>query len=159
MWDRLGLAFKLGWRTLTKPEFAERAASLLNSEPEGPDLRVLTLLQRDGRLIDFVLEDIDPYTDAQIGAEVRKIHKGCRKVLTDYLEIEPIFTEEESTTVTVPAGFDPNAIRLVGQVSGSPPFKGTLCHKGWRVKTVKLPTSAGPAAAANVLAPAEVELR
>jgi|YNPBryunderm2012_1023409.scaffolds.fasta_scaffold19969_2 hypothetical protein len=159
MWKRLALALKFGWRILTQPEFADRAAPLLHAEPEGPDLRILTLLQRDGRLVDFVLEEIDSYSDAQIGAEVRKIHQGCRKVLTDYLEIEPIFTQDESTTVTVPAGFDPNAIRLVGQVSGNPPFKGTLCHKGWRVKTVKFPTSAGLAASANILAPAEVELR
>src|SRR5262245_47245813 len=88
--NRLWLALKAFWRILTEPEFAARVEPLFSLAPTGPDLRILAVLQRDGRLIDFLQEDIDSYTDAQIGAAVRDIHRGCRKSLGDYLTIEPI---------------------------------------------------------------------
>jgi hypothetical protein len=42
---------------------------------------MLGILQREGRLIDFLEEDVASFTDAQIGAAVRDIHKGCKKAL------------------------------------------------------------------------------
>src|SRR5262245_48893552 len=77
--NRLVLALRTFWRTLTDAEFAGRVEPLFAKTPAGPDLRVLAVLQRDGRLIDFLEEDIDAYPDAQIGAAVRDIHRGCRK--------------------------------------------------------------------------------
>ena len=120
-------------------------------------IQLLAILQRDGRLVDFLLEPIDGYSDAQIGAAVRDIHKGCRKTLEEYLRIEPVRAEHEESAIEVPAGFDPSAIRLVGNVAGQPPFRGTLRHRGWRTREVKLPampTAADP----SVIAPAEVEI-
>jgi hypothetical protein len=48
-------------------------------------------------------------------------------------------------------------VRLTGNVTGQPPFTGTLQHHGWRVKEIRL---APPAAGQDefVLTPAEVEL-
>jgi hypothetical protein len=62
---------------------------------------------------------------------------------------------QEESPVTVEANFDAHAIRLTGNVKGSPPFKGTLKHHGWRAKPVK---PFGAPADASVVAPAEVEL-
>ena len=97
--------FVLGWIALWKswfePEFAGRVEGLLARTPTGPDLRVLAVLQRDGRLVDFLQEDIDPYTDAQIGAAVRDIHRGCRKALRDYLTVSPILPGLEESEVTI----------------------------------------------------------
>jgi hypothetical protein len=120
-------------------------------------VQILALLQRDGRLIDFLAEDIAPYPDAQLGAAVRAIHESCRKVLDDYVKMEPIIASDEDKSVTVQAGFDPAAIRLIGTVTGEPPLRGLLRHRGWRVKEIHLPTL--PAQDARlVVAPAEVEI-
>ena len=157
-WNRFVLSLKSFWRVLTDPEFASRVEPLFSRAPTGPDLRVLAVLQRDGRLVDFLQEDIDAYTDAQIGAAVRDIHRTCRKSLQDYLTIEPIIDAPEEGRVTVPRDFDPAAIRLVGNVNGSPPFQGVLKHHGWRVKSVQLPTLPATRDETAVLSPAEVEI-
>jgi hypothetical protein len=120
-------------------------------------LRLLGLLQQEGRFVDFLREDIGTYDDAQVGAAVRSIHSGCRKALAERLELERIFDAEEGTTVTVDKGFDASAIRLSGNVTGEPPFRGTLQHGGWRVTKVSLPHAPSGADPA-IIAPAEVEI-
>jgi hypothetical protein len=120
-------------------------------------VQMLALLQRDGRLIDFLAENISAYPDAQLGAAVRTIHETCRQVLDHYVKLEPILNSEEDQPVTVQVGFDPAAIKLLGNVAGEPPVRGVLRHKGWRVKEVNLPPL--PQGAGRlVVAPAEVEL-
>jgi hypothetical protein len=155
---RLWLALQAFWRTLVDPEFALRVEGLFVRAPTGPDLRVLAVLQRDGRLVDFLEEDIDAYTDEQIGAAVRDIHRSCRKSLRDYLTIEPILNAAEEEQVTVAPGFDPAEVRLIGNVDGLPPFRGVLKHHGWRVKDVRLPLLPATRDDVSVLAPAEVEI-
>jgi hypothetical protein len=122
-----------------------------------PALRLLALLQQEGRLIDFLKEDIDAYSDAQVGAAVRSIHAGCRKALTERIDLERIFSAEDGSEVVVEAGFDPARIRLTGNVTGNPPFRGTLQHAGWRAARVSLPQSPGETDA-TIIAPAEVEV-
>ena len=119
-------------------------------------LRLLGLLQQEGRLIDFLEEDIEPYSDEQVGAAVRAIHGGCRKALHQRMQIERIYAEEDGAAVEVAGGFDAGAVRLTGNVRGAPPFRGVLQHGGWRASNVILPKSAGIDPA--VLAPAEVEV-
>jgi hypothetical protein len=125
-------------------------------QPEHAALRLLAALQEEGRLVDFFTEDITPYSDEQIGAATRGIHASCRKALRSAITVEPVMPGEEGTTVTVPAGFDPAAIRLVGEVVGTPPFTGVLRHAGWRATAVNLPTRSGQDP--QVIAPAEVEI-
>jgi hypothetical protein len=127
------------------------------SEEFARAVQMLSLLQRDGRLIDFLAEDISAYPDAQIGAAVRTIHDTCQQVLDHYLKLEPILDSAEDEPVTVPAGFDPAAIKLIGSVAGGPPVRGVLRHKGWRVNEVNLPPLP-EGAGRMVVAPAEVEL-
>ncbi len=128
-------------------------------DPETYDraVQMLALLQRDGRLVDFLMENISSYPDVQLGAAVRNIHETCRQVLDNYVKLEPILNAEEDQPVTVPAGFDSAAIKLIGNVSGTPPLRGLLRHKGWHVKEVNLP-GLPLGTGRMVIAPAEVEL-
>jgi hypothetical protein len=120
-------------------------------------LAFLALLQREGRLVDFLREPLDGFSDADIGAAARDVHRGCRKVLDQHLTFEAVMPGAEEDKVTVPKGFDPAEIRLIGEAKGEPPFKGTLRHHGWRVMDTKLP-SLTEGIDRNVIAPAEVEL-
>jgi hypothetical protein len=135
---------------------ARKSASAAEQHAEGA-LAFLALLQREGRLVDFLQESLDGYDDGDIGASVRDIHRGLRKVLGDYFNIEPVMPGQEDDTVSVPRGFDPGEVRLVGDVSGEPPFKGVLRHHGWRVVEVNLP-ALSEGVDRHVLAPAEVEI-
>jgi hypothetical protein len=163
--QRIRLAVRTELRVLRDAEFAAKIEALLAAKqapaapakPSGAPLRFLTLLQREGRLLDFLLEDIQAYQDAQIGAAVRDIHRQCQAVLKEHLVLQPVLPQTEGDSVEVPAGFDPAAIRLTGNVTGQPPFRGTLRHHGWRASELKL---AIPAASVDefVLMPAEVEL-
>jgi Domain of unknown function (DUF2760) len=139
--------------SVSHPKEMERPAS----EAFDRAVQMLALLQRDGRLIDFLAENISPYSDAQLGAAVRTIHGACRKVLEHYVKLEPILNSEEDQPVTVEGGFDPAAIKLLGNVTGEPPIRGVLRHRGWHVKEVNLPPLP-QGSGRMVIAPAEVEL-
>jgi hypothetical protein len=120
-------------------------------------VQLLALLQRDGRLVDFLREDIMPYSDAQVGAAVRDIHARCRQVLERYLAVEPILADEEGQTTVISTPVDPAVIKLVGAVGTQVTYRGTVRHRGWRAGRVELP----PLAAADarlIVAPAEVEV-
>jgi hypothetical protein len=121
-------------------------------------VQMLAILQREGRLVDFLKEDLHPYSDDQIGAAVRSIHQGCQAALLEHVDLRPIFEDVEGTEVTVPHDFDPKAIRLTGNVSGDPPFKGTLRHHGWRVLRLDLPQVTTSRQKDWILSPAEVEI-
>ena len=120
-------------------------------------LALLALLQREGRLVDFLQEEIESYDDADIGAAVRDIHRGCQKVLKDHLTLEAVMPGDEEDSVTVPEGFDPGEVKLIGAVAGEPPFKGVLRHHGWRVTDATLPSLTSDVDR-SILAPAQVEV-
>ena len=120
-------------------------------------LQLLGLLQREARFVDFIQEEVAPYTDAEIGAAARVVHEGCRKVLREHFAIQPVRSEAEGSRVTLPAGFDAAAVRLTGNVVGQAPFTGQLSHRGWQVTEVRLPQLTDTQAA-KVIAQAEVEL-
>ena len=142
----------------TRPQTTPAAPKVkLSTESLDRAVQVLALLQRDGRLVDFLEEDVSSYPDGQLGAAVRSIHSSCRQVLDRYIKLEPILSSEEDQPVTVPAGFDPDAIRLVGNVTGEPPIRGLLRHRGWRVTEVTLP-SLPRGSGKEIVAPAEVEI-
>ncbi len=119
-------------------------------------VQMLALLQRDGRLIDFLEEDVAPYPDEQLGAAVRNIHESCRQVLQKYVKLEPIVSAAEEQPFTVPSGFDAASIKLIGNVVGEPPIRGVVRHRGWRVAEISLPSLPDPGR--TVVAPAEIEV-
>jgi hypothetical protein len=136
---------------------ARATAASVDGDPSTDGaLRLLSLLQQEGRLIDFLEEDIEPYNDAQVGAAVRAIHAGCRSALHQRMRIERIYQQEDGAPIEVEPGFDAAALRLTGNVHGAPPFRGVLQHGGWRASEVALPAGSGVDPA--VLAPAEVEV-
>ena len=120
-------------------------------------LQLLGLLQREARFVDFIQEDVAPYSDAEIGAAARVVHGGCRKLLVEHFTLAPVRAEAEGSRVTLAAGFDAAAVRLTGNVVGQAPFTGTLSHRGWQVTQVRLPQLTD-ARAATIIAQAEVEL-
>ena len=139
------------------PAVAEPSKPLLRDTTPDSALQLLALLQREGRFVDFLEENVGAYSDAEIGGAARVVHEGCRKVIRDYLQIEPVRTEAEGARLTLAAGFDAAAVWLTGNVVGQPPFTGALMHRGWRVTEIKLPKLA-EGHDVRVLAPAEVEL-
>ncbi len=160
---RIGLAFRAWLTALRDPAIAPKLRALLtpstneSGKPSGEPVRMLALLQREGRLIDFLMEDIRGATPEQIVAAVRDIHPQCQATLKKHAVLAPVLPQQEGDSVEVPIGFDPSAIRLVGNVTGEPPFKGTLQHSGWRVKELRLPPM--PEGQDQlVMMPAEVEL-
>ena len=126
-------------------------------KPEEAALRLLGLLQQEGRFVDFLEEDLGDYSDEQVGAAVRAIHDGCRTALRERLGLAPILAGAEGGSVTVERGFDPAAVRVTGNVRGEPPYHGVLRHPGWRSTSFSLPAATGDHDA-SILAPAEVEV-
>jgi hypothetical protein len=134
------------------------ATVTVTETPTAPDaLQLLALLQREGRLIDFLEQDIGSFSDGDVASAARVVHDGCRKALHARAELAPIRNDEEGAKVTLPVGFSAAENRLVGNVRGEPPYEGTLRHKGWRVSNLSLPTAVA-GHDASVVAPAEIEL-
>jgi hypothetical protein len=160
---RFGVGVRSFTRSLRDPAFVKTVEPLLTSssvkesKPSGEALRILALLQREGRLVDFLMEDIHGASPDQIMAAVRDIHPQCQTTLKKHVELSPVLPQQEGEAVEIPTGFDPSAIRLVGNVSGQPPFRGTLQHSGWRVNQIKLPPLP-EGQDSLVLMPAEVEI-
>jgi hypothetical protein len=177
---RIPLAFGAFFRTFSSGDFAtqidrftrskEQAPAIdeheeavqplpptLKESPPDAALQLLSLLQRDARLIDFAMENITAYSDAEIGAAARVVHEGCRKVLNEHFTISPIRDEHEGSSVMLHEGFDAAAIRLTGNVVGTAPFRGSLTHRGWRATDTRLPKLT-ESHDVSVISPAEVEL-
>lgn len=175
---RLSYAFRCFLSVLSKGEIPAEIAPEIIRAPEYPApaaeepearievraaaaddraVQILALLQRDGRLVDFFSEDLAPYQDAQIGAAVRDVHESCRRVIDHYFQLEPVIASDEGEMVTVEPGFDPAAIKLIGNVAGQPPLRGQLRHRGWRVARINMPPLPD-GSGREIIAPAEVEI-
>jgi hypothetical protein len=120
-------------------------------------LVLLGLLQREGRLVDFLEQDVASFADAEVGAAARVVHEGCRRALHAHAKIAPVREEEENSAVELAQGFRAAEIKLTGDVRGAAPYRGTLRHRGWRVTEIDLPKPLGDHDA-KIIAPAEVEL-
>ena len=98
-------------------------------------LRFLALLQRDGRLLDFLLEDVRRRDRRRAWSGRGEIHRQCQKAFAPARGLEPVLAEDEASVVDIPSGFDPSAIRLTGNVTGTLPFQGMLIHRGCASRT------------------------
>ena len=166
VWTRLKLALAAFFTILFKGRLPEALQAPPPSQPATASpagdtsdraIQMLALLQRDGRLIDFLMEDLTSYSDAQFGAGVRELHTACRGVFTRYVTLEPILAGKEGEQTRVSEDIDPAVVHLVGNVRGHPPFPGTLLHRGWQATKIELPPL-GPAAGRRIVAQAEVEV-
>jgi hypothetical protein len=118
-------------------------------------LQLLGILQRDSRLVDFLMEDIDAYSDEQVGAAAREMHGQCRETLGRYVRLDAVIDGVEGTFAKAPSA-DPGVVRFVGNVPAKPPAGGTLRHKGWRAVKTDLPPLGAQDPA--IIAPAEIEI-
>lgn len=121
-------------------------------------LHSLSVLQREGRLLDFFDEDLSLYEDEQIGAAVRSIQEDCKKAVKKYIDPKPVIDAEEGESVTIESGFDIDAIKLVGNVAGEPPFEGVLKHRGWKAGKKDVPRLSD-IQDSGIMIPAEVEIQ
>src|SRR5262249_23557231 len=87
-WDRV----KMAWRILISAQFGREVDDALKHLAEAREVKALppermhasalTLLaafQREGRLVDFLQQEIAGFSDEEIGAAARVVHGGCRK--------------------------------------------------------------------------------
>ena len=168
--------FSLAWKILTSPDLAQRVAGFLQQpaassvsapasvpdpEPE-PEPKVsgrseaITLLadlQREARLIDFLKEPIDAYTDAQIGAAVRTVHRDCGSVLERQFAIRPVVDQPEGSAVSSDQ-LSAAKLRITGAGGNL-----VLMHHGWQATRCDPPRWNGAAEDSLVLNPAEAEAR
>ena len=132
----------------------------ITNQADAEVVSFLATMQERGRLIDFLMEDITPHGDAQVGAAARVVHGGCRAALAEHFGIRPVRDEREGARIDVPAGFAADEYRLIGKISGEAPFSGTLIHRGWKTEWVKLPRALKlEHDRLPTIAPAEVELK
>ena len=161
------IVMALSLLTETRKNFVDRSAPVAAQPPPSAanqaDAEIVAfvgLLQEKGRLVDFLMEDVAPYDDKQVGAAARVVHQGCREVLHEHFKVTPISEAEEGSRITIPAGYEADEYRLMGRIGGEPPFTGTLLHKGWKTESVKLPRilKASEKRLPSI-APAQVELK
>ena len=172
MGQNIGLLdrIKMAWRVLLHAAYArdlleglkelqeKRARTAMPPErAHASALMLLAGLQREGRFIDFVCQEVAGFSDEDIGAAARVVHAGCRKIIDQFFRFRPASDGSEGAPITIPAGFDAQRIRLTGNVTGNPPFHGTLKHHGWIITKIEMPEMSD-ALDPRVAAPAEVEL-
>lgn len=179
--SRLWLSWVCAFRVLFDGQFAARVARQRESEARAEELpaaaaprrdvpevaapseasattgalQLLSLLQREGRFVDFVQQDVAGFGDADIGAAARVVHEGCRRALRAHARVVSVRTESEGSSLVLDKP-SPD-VKLVGNVSGAAPFRGVLRHRGWRVEELTLPTLLG-AHDPKLVAAAELEL-
>jgi hypothetical protein len=176
---RIYLAIRIFFLTLFKAAIAQQVDKLLGGAQATPSpappkpiqppavkpvvrseaITLLATLQREARFVDFIQESLAGYSDAQIGAVARDVHRDSAAVIDRLFALKPAASQEEDAQVDVPAGFDAGRFRLTGNVSGEPPFSGRLVHPGWEAAKCELPTWTGSKESARVVAPAEVEIK
>jgi hypothetical protein len=146
-------------RAAAEPARPMQAAAKAN-QADAEVVSFLATLQEKGRLVDFLMDDINAFSDAQVGAAARVVHAGCKAVLNEHFRIRPVREGAEQSKVEVPADYPPDEYRLLGKISGQAPFFGVLVHHGWKTDFVKLPILLrGADDRLPAIAPAEVELK
>ncbi len=171
-----GARLRLAFAVLGDPLLAQRVLELqtpaapaalpekptVAPAPEGPGyddgaLGLLALLQREGRLVDFLMDEVAAASDADVAAAARVVHEGCRAALKRHVPLVPLWDKDEGAQSEVPADYDPSAVKLTGAVSGKGPWKGTVRHRGWRAEKTSLPQPT-KGHDATAIAPAEIEI-
>lgn len=179
---RIGLAFRAFFRILFDPQSERPARALLAgpipvetaAQPVDPPavavpqqakqparseaITLLAALQREARLVDFLQEPLDGYSDPQIGAAVREVHRQSAAVLQRIFDLRPLVEQDEGSDIDVPAEFDTERFRLTGNVAGQGAQRGRLAHPGWQATRCELPAWSGSDRGAHVVAPAEVDI-
>jgi hypothetical protein len=146
---------------VSKPEtrLESREVSPAKAPVRSEAITLLAALQREARFVDFIKEPLAGFSDAQIGAVARDIHRDCGAVVERMFHLVSVVDQPEGAEVEIPAGFDSGRFQLAGNIVGEPPFRGRLAHHGWEAAKCEVPAWSGKDTSARVVAPAEVELR
>lgn len=159
------LAFKAFFKALKDPKAAKAFVDGIEEQKPKAEaardinhLRLLAQLQNNGRLIDFLQEDIAQFDDSQVGAAAREVHRACSECLEELVAPRPVLEDREGAEIRLPKGYDAAKIKVVGKVVGEPPYVGTLVHRGWQARKQNLPKS-NNSDGGEVIYPAEVEIR
>jgi DNA topoisomerase VI subunit B len=155
------IAAALEQRELPAP-VEEKPKPVVRPKPAAVRSEAVTLLatlQREARFVDFLQEPLAGYSDAQVGAVARDVHRDCGAVIQRLFGVKPVVNDPEGAEIELPAGFDSGRFRLVGNVAGEPPFRGRLVHHGWEASKCEVPAWTGSEEATRVVAPSEIELK
>ena len=139
-------------------QFEESEEIAIKDEKNIDGVFLLSLLQKQGRLVDFLQQDITAFSNAEVGEAARVVHEGCARILGDYFTMEVICAEEEGAVVNVGADYNLSEITLTGNLRGSAPYRGELLHHGWKISDQHPPEQLDPRAR-FIVQPAEIEVR
>jgi hypothetical protein len=131
-------------KPVTKPKGADRNGALT----------LLSMLQRESRLLDLIFESLEQYSDTQIGAAARDVLRDSRKSLERSFGLKPLVDLAEGDRIELPEQASPIRWRLIGSSSVK---AGTLSHRGWQATRVEVPQWSGNSDDALVIAAAEIE--
>jgi hypothetical protein len=156
--EDIAQAFGYSRPPIAKPSAAAAPSPAAAPKPQASAadgaVQILGILQRESRLIDFLMEDITPYSDEQIGAAVRDVQTQAKQALDRYMKLAPVIDAVEETPVQT-AGLEGASYKLIGNVpANGKASSGLLRHKGWKAEKTDLP-AAKPSA---IVAPAELEV-
>ncbi len=172
------IALKVFFKILFDKEAAERVIKDVNTIKEKDTVRsydpiipvskkeiekkndaviLLSTLQREARFIDFIKEPLDNFSDAQIGAAARSVHRDCGKTIERFFNIKPLLNFPEGNTIDLPQPVDPEYFSLSGNVSSNA-VNGKLQHTGWQITKCELPKWNGAEKNISIISPAEVEI-
>jgi hypothetical protein len=119
-------------------------------------LTLLSMLQREARLVDLIQEPLDQYSDSQVGAAARPCLIQCRTTLERAFDLKPIVSEQEGAIVTVPDSASPLSYQWLGSgQNGS--VGGRLVHPGWQAKRCEVARWTGKPEDSLVIFPAQLE--
>jgi hypothetical protein len=169
--NRIVLAFRAFFALLFGGTLPEDIVAHLGLAPKAPPpppppppvtyedgaMQLLGILQREGRILDFFMEDLSPYSDEQIGAAARDVHSKSNEILSRHFAPQPVLDAVEGSAVIAPAG-DASLVKFIGNVPASGRAKGgVLRHRGWRASRASLPKLTAKTDL-TVIAPAEIEV-
>ena len=157
--ERLESALSDSGTEQPKLEAPKPAEKPKKDEPKRSEaVTLLATLQREARLVDLMMESLDGFSDAQVGAAARDVLRDSKQVLERCFQIEPLVDQEEESDLEVKDGYDVHSYRLTGNVGEALPAKGKLMHHGWKAQKVEVPKWQGSNSSLLVVAPAEVEM-
>jgi hypothetical protein len=117
-------------------------------------LTLLAVMQKESRILDLIFDDLDGYSDEQIGGASRQVLRDLRDCLDSHVKIESLVDKQEGDVVQIPDTASPIRWKVIGDASAQ---SGTLTHAGYVAKKVTLPEWTGTEENASIIAPAEVD--
>jgi len=149
-------AWKVAWTVLLGKSVSPSTPPAPREDP-AMRLRLLGILQREARLVDFLMENLKGVDDSQIAAAVRDLQPKAQAALKKYIDVVPLVALADGSDLEVPVGHHPSHFKVVGNVPPNPPYKGQLRHPGWKASKLDLPPLAR-GEDGMILEPTEVEV-